>query len=241
MNHTLKKLSTGKVCTLFTPASRCLSLLIDHHNSVVTQKELMSFGWGDYEANITPNAFYQNIANIRRAFEEFLPGIEIVVTVKRVGLIIPGKINIIRAQPEERSSILKESSTLSVVKKKNRIIFPKNMLLMSSILMTTVVIWGSFYVYFNSYVDNTVFSKNYVPYNNIGNCFIFINKDGEGKPDEKLLKTINNEECSHYKYIYITTWYGWPRSSVLYCTESIFTSKERSCVTFFYGDHFYEF
>ncbi|MEW5558757.1 winged helix-turn-helix domain-containing protein [Enterobacter asburiae] len=236
-HNTLTHLSTGHTCALFIPASRCLLLLLEHQNSVVSQKELIRYGWGEHGVNITSNAFYQHIANIRRAFRELLPGQEIVVTIKRAGLLIPEEVHVTRHhRPPEGSVDVPEPT---VTKKTVRRTELADLILTGAVLLSIVILGLSGERYHQLTEDNNYFYRNYIRYNiTVANCTLYINKDGDRTVSPRLLTAIKEKGCDEYNQIYITSWTDWPRHSVLYCTTPELFTRERECVTFFYGDHY---
>lgn len=48
-------------------ASLCLLLLIQHRGQVVSQNELLEFGWGKNHRQVSFNAFYQSILSLRKS------------------------------------------------------------------------------------------------------------------------------------------------------------------------------
>jgi len=96
----LRHVVKGDEITLFSTASRCLELLIEKHGTTLSQKELMDAAWLGQGHSVTPNTFYQNISNVRKAFSALLPERQIIVTIKRVGLLIPDEITVTPVNPE---------------------------------------------------------------------------------------------------------------------------------------------
>lgn len=239
-NHTLRHSLTKAEVTLFAPASRCLLLLIEKQNTIIKQQELMFIGWEMHGLSVSPNAFYQNIANIRRAFNELLPGQEVITTIKRVGLLINNEVNIesISVKPEVFSERAQDpdiyiNSYSSFQKKYN--------LGISLTACFIALLFLAFSVVYYQYQlgKSTVFFNEYAQYGKSSSgCDVFINNDGNETFIHSDMQKINAMDCKKFNQAYITRWPGWTRNSIIMCSSALYPSDDLSCTTYFYGDNY---
>lgn len=241
--NTLLHCTTGVEFTLFIPASRCLLLLIENQKSIVSQQELMFVGWEKHGLKVSPNAFYQNIANIRRAFSELLPDSEIITTVKRVGLVISDEVRIttIAVNDETVDNQSEDVKTL-IIKSEQKTTHCRgysaqlNLFLLSFFSLLALAFNTLYYLYIVKQ-SSVLFQSDYFYYGkSISGCEIFLNKEGGHKLAPKDLEKINNQDCDNFKFAYATAWPEWSRKSILYCTTDNFGIAEQSCVNYFYGN-----
>uniref|UniRef100_UPI0016530789 winged helix-turn-helix domain-containing protein n=1 Tax=Serratia marcescens TaxID=615 RepID=UPI0016530789 len=75
-------------------ASLCLLLLLNNHGSVVTQNELLAFGWGENHRQVSFNAFYQSILSLRKSFLQMGMEKQIITTLPRKGLIVQPEVTL---------------------------------------------------------------------------------------------------------------------------------------------------
>ena len=80
---------------LTTPASRCLSLLLEAFPNVVAQQDFFSRVWEEEGMRVPVNTLYQNISIIRRGFRTVgETNHSLIATVPRKGFKINNDINI---------------------------------------------------------------------------------------------------------------------------------------------------
>ncbi|SUB83690.1 Uncharacterised protein [Pragia fontium] len=239
-NHILRHCSTNVEVTLFAPASRCLLLLIEKQNTIIKQQELMLIGWEMHGLSVSPNAFYQNIANIRRAFNELLPGLEVITTIKRVGLLISNEVNIesIGANPEVFSERIQDPDiyidSYSTFRKKY------NLTISLTICLIALLFLASSIVYYRYQLEkNTLFFNQYTLYgkSNSG-CDVFINKLDNEALIYSDMQIINTMDCKKFNQAYITRWPEWTRTSIVLCSMARYPSDELSCTTYFYESNY---
>lgn len=90
-------------------ASLCLLLLIQHRGQVVSQNELLEFGWGKNHRQVSFNAFYQSILSLRKSLLQLELEQPLITTIPRKGLIIQEEFNIqVIETPEESVSFTAE-------------------------------------------------------------------------------------------------------------------------------------
>ncbi|SFD13484.1 transcriptional regulator [Collimonas sp. OK412] len=73
------------VIQLGAAASRCLLILLEAKGQVVTKKDLLEGGWGQYGNVVSTNNVNQAIAHIRKCFAAFGIKADSVVTIPRIG------------------------------------------------------------------------------------------------------------------------------------------------------------
>lgn len=96
-----------KVVVLNSPAGRCLLLLINRNDTIVTQQEFMEIVWEKNGMMVSPNTFYQNISILRKGLRKAGLIEDPVVTIPRVGLTLASGTEIIKrssVEPEPDSS-----------------------------------------------------------------------------------------------------------------------------------------
>ena len=80
---------------LTTPASRCLSLLLEAFPDVVAQQDFFTRVWEEEGMRVPTNTLYQNISIIRRGFRAVGDTTHsLIATVPRIGFKIHNDINI---------------------------------------------------------------------------------------------------------------------------------------------------
>ena len=236
-NHTLRHCSTKAEVTLFAPASRCLLLLIEKQNTIIKQQELMFIGWEMHGLSVSPNAFYQNIANIRRAFNELLPGLEVITTIKRVGLLINNEVNIesIGVNPEVFSERIPDSDIYISPNSTSRTKY--SLAISLTVCLIALLFLASSIVYYRYQLGkSTLFFNGYAQYgkSNSG-CDVFINKEDNETFLYSDMQKINAMDCKKFNQAYITRWPGWTRESIVLCSMDRYPSDELTCITYFYG------
>ena len=77
-----------KVVVLNSPAGRCLLLLIQRIDTIVTQQEFMETVWEKNGMLVSPNTFYQNISILRKGLKKIGLPEDPVMTIPRVGLTL---------------------------------------------------------------------------------------------------------------------------------------------------------
>ena len=66
-------------------ASRCLTQLLDAKGEIVSKRDLMNGAWGAFGLEVTDNSLAQVIRQLRVALDKLQPGLELIVTVPRIG------------------------------------------------------------------------------------------------------------------------------------------------------------
>nr|WP_071934152.1 winged helix-turn-helix domain-containing protein [Raoultella ornithinolytica] len=73
---------------LNSPASRCLLLLIESSNTIVTQQEFMYNVWEKLGLVVSANTYYQNICLLRKGLKEVGFPADPITTIPRIGLTL---------------------------------------------------------------------------------------------------------------------------------------------------------
>lgn len=249
----LKMTSDNRKILLFSSASRCLELLITRQGSIIPQRELMAFAWGDHGLSVSPNTFYQNISSLRKSLAELIPDEDIIITMKRSGLIIPKDIEItlvsdatIQSLPEAPSSFNEKEfpDSLNLTKKGDGDFYSLNhddtsilskkffwiYLWFFIIVLSTALLIKSYY--FPKPQPKTLEDpfRHYTFYKKINaNCSLFVNPDsGKIDPGNKFIN-IPQSDCKGYDRVFVTLHEGTMTSSAMYCMVS--HNMTTSCVS----------
>ncbi|PYZ77560.1 hypothetical protein DNK65_04430 [Citrobacter koseri] len=81
-----------KTVTLQSPASLILLYLIQHNNTVVSQNQLITAGWGEKNHVTSANTFYQTILILRNALSDIGLPRDLIKTIARRGMMISANI-----------------------------------------------------------------------------------------------------------------------------------------------------
>lgn len=103
-----------KKIKLQVPASLCLERLLQKKGEVVSQEELILFGWGEKRsASVSANAYYQCILHLRKSLA-MMGFSDIIVTVPRQGLKINDAIRIVTADDPQAEETTNEAEPVEV-------------------------------------------------------------------------------------------------------------------------------
>lgn len=82
----IRSLETGKTTKLHYTSCRCLELLIQEHGNIVSQHQLIEYGWEERAMGVSSAAYYQCLLNLRKALKSL--GMEDVIrTIPRKGVM----------------------------------------------------------------------------------------------------------------------------------------------------------
>ncbi|MHA7844778.1 winged helix-turn-helix domain-containing protein [Serratia sp. D1N4] len=90
----------GSESTLNLPASRCLLLLLQKPNTVISQQEFFKQVWENQKQYVTTNAFYQNISLLRRGLRSAGLHGNIIQTVPKEGIKFSGTVTFVEEEIE---------------------------------------------------------------------------------------------------------------------------------------------
>lgn len=246
-NNTFSDMHNDTQLVIFATAARCFLHLIENQGKIISQSELMHVGWEMHGMTVTPNAYYQNISNIRRAISEFLGNAEIITTVKRSGLIVQDSVTIEKLlTPVEESSpavgqdevSLTEESHLTAnatVAEKPTVMARKKLgradiLKSAALLLILAIVPVLTYLMTKTPEQNFIERYHFVAKAADG-CDVYMNRDSGNKIDDNKqinLKTLN---CRGFTKVYVTQWDKHHRFSVFFCDPN----NTLYCISDYYG------
>ena len=247
---------TQQHVVLHSTATQCLLLLIQQHNEVVTQDQLLRFAWGEKHREVTHNAFYQCILNLRKSIIKLGVEKSIVTTIARKGLIINKHVTIenivsssyhdqiakeINSNPTEIDVSL-ANQNLEQVSDKDKSKH-KNFYLTVSLLLVTILIL--LFIWISRPDTGTIYGMpEYIPLDYPDKkCSYYLNSDyvnNHFTQESKVGRFINNNPtlCSGNKYIYITTYENLKSMSVLICNKKVGNASRNMCSSVYYLDNY---
>ena len=96
----------GSENTLNLPASRCLLLLLQKPNTVISQQEFFKRVWENQRQYVTANAFYQNISLLRRGLKSAGLQSNVIQTVPKEGIKFSGAVTLVETEEEVIDTVL---------------------------------------------------------------------------------------------------------------------------------------
>lgn len=261
--HVLKTVASGKCITLYSTSSECLSLLIRGQGKVISQRELMTVIWSEKNRDINANAFYQMLLTLRRALERAGAGSNIILTVKRKGLLIDEstaiewkKRDVTKPEPSitysdhinivnqhempieinHNSSVADNFSTDETGISKTPTKMVKTKLRPIIILgLSAVISAGIFYTFISSKKESGYF-RHYNSTQKIDDCtFVYMNDSYSNKSLSNIITDIGLD-CSLSKFIYLTSLSSAPQESIIICSVPVTASHANMCTSYFYLD-----
>lgn len=203
------------------PASKCLALLINRHGNLVSQDELISYGWGEEKARfISPNTFYQSMHHLRQSLTQVgLP--DVIHTVARKGTVLSSALSI-RIIQHDKVELKPGDST--------RRFYPFFFL---SICIVAISITALFLLWMNTQKDaNNIFHK--YAHNTQLKCQIYRYPHSLGDIQVNLLLTHAGISCNEPQTVILTsTGYG-ERNSIINCSET--SANFKSCRIYYIMD-----
>ncbi|WP_194762071.1 winged helix-turn-helix domain-containing protein [Pantoea ananatis] len=91
----LVRLSDGYTIKLRSPASFCLTLLLDRQGELVSHKELFHYGWERFGMPVSQNVLHNAIFYLRKYMSEIGFESDIIETINRRGFIFTRKLTVI--------------------------------------------------------------------------------------------------------------------------------------------------
>lgn len=243
VKHTLQAYphSSDAEIKLNQPASRCLSLLIQHNGVTVKQEFFIDEVWRKKGMVVTVNTFYQNISLLRKALKESGLLVSIVITVPKKGLMFSAKamvyedddvafdvvrhgVHEIPSQPENETST--KVVKLSVLKRVGGIL---NGLLLFGIVI--FIIKEAYIIFYSKGPVST--SSGYEFFAMHKGCSIYTNNNAMIKKIEGLEKIEKYLECRNYDFVYVTFNSYSNQILVIMCQGKLYTSRKNKCYTKF--------
>lgn len=205
--------------SLSNPATRCLLLLIQHHGNVVERDYFFQHVWENNGAQVTNNAFYQNISLLRRAFKELGLNEEWIVTVPKVGIKLETTLRIeVQQQVEEKS--VPESSARPPAS--GRLVRGAwlTLAIFFACLVAGVATWRSeFQPRFTTY---TALNER------LG-CRYYANPDVLNFDKHQQVIQTQEFDCQNYPWTYITLYPNFSRISVIACRKQYGAWRDNTC------------
>ncbi|TKV14396.1 transcriptional regulator [Citrobacter sp. wls615] len=217
-------------------ASLCLLLLIQHRGQVVSQNELLEFGWGKNHRQVSFNAFYQSILSLRKSLQQLDLEQPLITTIPRKGLIIQESFDIQAIEtPESISSSGEESVAPDTVIEE---LLPgtsrQSLFTTAEIIMATLTLiicalilypWQASDDYFSDYIKDSKTPTD---------CQYYFNNDASNFSRHTAFVDKNPGLCQSNKFIYITTYPESKKLSVLLCRSPMKTRQENACQSVYY-------
>lgn len=241
---------------LHKTATQCLVLLIQKHNEVVTQDELLRFAWGEKHREVTHNAFYQCILNLRKSIVRLGVEKSIVTTIARKGLIINNDVIIDEITTSRYHDLIIEGMNSNTINVDN--VLPVKiqteeahnesfnfhqhyktcgMLLITSFIL--ILIWA-----IRPDTRTIHDMPKYTALDAPGEqkCIYYLNIDyinNDSNQESKVGHFIKNNPalCSVHKHIYITAYENIKSMSVLVCSHKIGSISTNMCNSIYYLDN----
>lgn len=217
-------------------ASLCLLLLIQNRGKVVSQNELLEFGWGENHRQVSFNAFYQSILSLRKSLLQLELEQPLITTIPRSGLIIQEEFEI---QEIDTPAPVASSPEITLAADVSHDAIPaeaprKPLITVTEALIATLTLivcgilllpWRSADDYFSSY---TAAPKTPT------DCQYYFNSDASNFARHSHFIEKNPGLCQANKYIYITTYPESKKLSVLLCRSPLKGVRENACQSVYY-------
>lgn len=242
---------TAQSVVLHAPASGCLMSLIENKPEVVSQSNLIMAGWGDLHEHVSPNTFYQSILGLRQSLEDIGLEKNLIMTVRRRGLLIPANNTITPISKENtasRSTLsgpdvapgTKETDTL-YPGQKNKFPFSsgkKGVILISLLIISiiSIILTAGFpLIQVREDTPGEHFS-DYYKLQSFEACNIYVNNPMINYESYIAFIKKNELKCDQRAWWYISADVNSPRISLVRCINSIIDSEKNYCSTdYYYG------
>lgn len=234
---------------LTTPASRCLSLLLEAFPDVVAQQDFFSRVWEEEGMRVPVNTLYQNISIIRRGFRTVgETNHSLIATVPRKGFKLSNDVNIenhviipsadaqktISPQSLNVKDEFKETSAHPDNYLRNIVRLSKNYLPMLSAF--SVGLLTAFFLWHNSQPKS--FFKDYKTVAQINGCHFNVTEDSiDGLKDlDKYKNRIlgSGIDCKKYPWLYFPLDKSSPGLIVMACKKNHSNNTAADCLTLSY-------
>jgi len=111
-SNSLHSIKNNITVSMLTPSGQCLLILLENKGNIVPKKEIYEFVWERYGLTATDNAFYQTVLYLRKNLKEVGLVSEIVKTVPRKGVLVPGSIQVEKIARQQEAQVDSESILL---------------------------------------------------------------------------------------------------------------------------------
>lgn len=233
-----------KTVSLNMPASRCLSLLIQHDSKIVARETFFEEVWIKHGAQVTSNGFYQNISLLRRAFKELGVEEDIIITLPRVGVRLDATLTVTESQPREEENAPvapepqapvdepahKEAAAASLPEKKR--LWSRCSLLWGLAALLSCLVGG--FAVWQTEFDSYLQSYSPIIANFSQQCHFFANKDVVEHVRHASFINRNTFDCEKYSWVYLTLYPGEARVSVISCRQPFSQWRDNQCLSKYY-------
>ncbi|HIF2548605.1 TPA: winged helix-turn-helix domain-containing protein [Salmonella enterica] len=236
-------------------ASRCLSVLINHHGDVVTMAEFHKQAWGRNNVIVSDQSIYQNISLLRKSLTEAGAAKGIIETQTRRGWMIPEKITVEKVD-ETKSSLMKAKETQEsdhTVKNKemlpdttdsykenpvqsiNRYYRGNIAMYITFVIFSTSVISLLYALWVNYPVVYTWPSHQYQRLGSVSDCHVFRNRSRTNNKFYVDVIQRNQIKCNEYPWLYITNYFPAGQISIITCKAPLLQKSGNSpdCLSYF--------
>lgn len=242
--------------TLTTPASRCLTLLLESYPDLVTQKSFFSSVWEEEGMLVPANTLYQNISIIRRGLRTTGETDELLVTtVPRKGFQIESRVKIqklttnIDIYENQKNDLFQSEQHLPSVSRKpdtdtrqtkskeeKKSFFQFNSYLLMPVFFILGILLLQFPWWFESNGKN--YFENYKIYKNENGCHFFSKNDDIKKIGNftrfKTMIIQTGLDCKKYPWIYFPSFSAAPALSAFVCKEPYNSPTPNECITLYF-------
>lgn len=216
---TLRDLNNpDRVVVLNSPAGRCLLLLIERVESIVTQQECMDIVWQRRGMLVSPNTYYQNISILRKGLKKVGFETDPIVTIPRIGLTLASdtQITIKETQPqaEEKECAAQDVCEETVTSPLSTRRFWLLGALVVLLVMAGVNVISHSPRHDGYFVDGYRFAMK------MGECQLYFSRDIETQRDQdkaRAYATPFKDQCANYPWVYVSGYILLPRASVIRC------------------------
>ncbi|EOW1852069.1 transcriptional regulator [Escherichia sp. Marseille-Q3837] len=234
---------------LTTPASRCLSLLLEAFPDVVAQQDFFSRVWEEEGMRVPVNTLYQNISIIRRGFRAVGDTTHsLIATVPRKGFKLNNDINIENHTLPSSIDVQKHNSPLNLnvtdeVKEINaapdnhvRNILSRSKFYLPMLSAFGVGLLTAFLLWNNN--QPKPFFRDYRTVAEINGCHFNVIEDSiDGLKDFDKYKNHILEtgiDCKKYPWLYFPLARSFPGLIVMACKKSYRNNEVTGCLTLSY-------
>lgn len=242
----LINIESEKQISLYITCSRCLSILLDNYNGIVSQNDILEFAWPDNHKVVSYNTFYQCVLNLRKAFFQIDYHKKIIITVPKKGLSIATDITISKVASSHESDINKKLSMYSDsiyiddYENDNNLLIEEmfvdtdrhNRIYVIILILAALVMTAAVSAY---YYLNTNFFSNYTEYTSSDTeCHVYINEGESTVAQSKNFIEQEKEICRGNRYVYLTLYQNTKRASAIVCKRRMNYFTNNSCASYYY-------
>lgn len=217
-------------------ASLCLLLLIQHRGQVVSQNELLAFGWGKNHRQVSFNAFYQSILSLRKSLLQLELEQPLITTIPRKGLIIQESFDIQAIETPEDISSSGEASVApdTVIADLLPGTSRQSLFTTVEIIMVTLTLIICALILYPWQASDDYFSGYITAAKTPSDCQYYFNNDASNFSRHTAFIDKNLGLCQGNKFIYITTYPESKKLSVLVCRSPMKARQENACQSVYY-------